>query len=128
MITQGDFTLHNEEIEDIISPVIPSVQPACTVKAQQSLGLLKEAQSEGEKCSHRVKYKTLYLWPCYLRKNYVGCLTYIFLSFPVEKSELLSVAQFAFEDTEPFLDKTATDLKKTTMKKNDFVTLNSGNC
>ena len=46
----------------------------------------------------------------------------------MEKSELLSVAQFAFEDTEPFLDKTAADLKKTTMKKNDFVTLNCGNC
>ena len=48
VITQGDFTLQNEEIEDIVSPVIPSVQPACTVKAQQSLGLLKETQSEGE--------------------------------------------------------------------------------
>ena len=48
VITQGDFTLQNEEIEDIVSPVIPSVQPACTVKAQQSLALLKETQSEGE--------------------------------------------------------------------------------
>lgn len=37
------------------------------------------------------------------------------------------MGQFAFEDPEPFLDKTATDLMKTTMKKNDFVTLNSGN-
>ena len=36
--------------------------------------------------------------------------------------------QFAFEDPEPFLDKIATDPTKTTMKKNDFVTLNSGNC
>ena len=61
-------------------------------------------------------------------KNYVGCFTYIsFLSFPVEKSELLSVGQFAFEDVEPFLDKTATDSTKTTIKKNDFVTLNRGN-
>ena len=68
------------------------------------------------------------MWPCYLRKNYVGFFTYIsFLSFPVEKSELLSVGQFAFEDTEPFLDKIATDSTKTTMKENDFVTLNSGN-
>ena len=58
VITQGDFTLQNEEIEDIVSPVIPSVQPACTVKAQQSLGLLKETQSEGEKCSQQIKYKT----------------------------------------------------------------------
>ena len=37
------------------------------------------------------------------------------------------MGQFAFEDTEPFLDKTATDSTKTTMKENDFVTLNSGN-
>ena len=61
-------------------------------------------------------------------KNYVGCFTYIsFLSFSLEKSELLSVGQFAFEGVEPFLDKTATDSTKTTMKKNDFVTLNRGN-
>ena len=127
VITQSDFALHNEEIEDIVSPVIPSVQPACTVKAQQSLGLLKETQSEGEQCSQQIKYKTS-LWPCHLRKNYVGSFTYIsFLSFPVAKSELLSVDQFAFEDPEPFLDKIATDSTKTTMKKNDFVTLNSGN-
>ena len=128
VITQSDFALHYEEIEDIVNPVIPSVQPACTVKSQQSLGLLKETQSEGEKCSQRKKIKRS-LWPCHLRKNYFGCFTYIsFLSFPVEKSELLSVGQFAFEDTEAFLDKTATDSTKTTMKKNDFVTLNSGNC
>ena len=37
------------------------------------------------------------------------------------------MGQFAFEDPEPFLDKTATDSKKNTMTKNDFVTLNSGN-
>ena len=61
-------------------------------------------------------------------KNYVSCFTYIsFLSFSLEKSELLSVGQFAFEDVEPFLDKTATDSTKTTIKKNDFVTLNRGN-
>ena len=79
MITQGDFTLHNEEIEDIISPVIPSVQPACTVKAQQSLGLLKEAQSEGEKCSHRVKYKTLLVAVLYTKK--LRWLPYLYFSF-----------------------------------------------
>ena len=57
-------------------------------------------------------------------KNYVGCFTYIsFLSFPVEKSELLSVGQFTFEDVEPFLDKIAIDSTKTTIKKNDFVAL-----
>ena len=123
VITQGDFTLQNEEIEDIVSPVIPSVQPACTVKAQQSLGLLKETQSEGEKCSQRIKYET-FLVAVLFMKNYVGCFTYIsFLSFPVEKSELLSVGQFAFEDVEPFLDKIATDSTKTTIKKNDFVAL-----
>ena len=123
VITQGDFTLQNEEIEDIVSPVIPSVQPACTVKAQQSLGLLKETQSEGEKCSQRIKYKT-FLVAVLFMKNYVGCFTYIsFLSFPVEKSELLSVGQFVFEDVEPFLDKIATDSTKTTIKKNDFVAL-----
>ena len=123
VITQGDFTLQNEEIEDIVSPVIPSVQPACTVKAQQSLGLLKETQSEGEKCSQRIKYKT-FLVAVLFMKNYVGCFTYIsFLSFPVEKSELLSVGLFAFEDVEPFLDKIATDSTKTTIKKNDFVAL-----
>ena len=61
-------------------------------------------------------------------KNYVGCFTYIsFLSFSLEKSELLSVGRIAFEDTEPFLDKIATDSTKTTIKKNDFVTLNRGN-
>ena len=37
------------------------------------------------------------------------------------------MGQFTFKDTEPFLDKTTTDSTKTTMKKNDFVTLNSGN-
>ena len=38
------------------------------------------------------------------------------------------MGQFALESPEPFLDKIATDSTKTTMKKNDFVTLNSGNC
>ena len=38
------------------------------------------------------------------------------------------MSQFALESPEPFLDKIATDSTKTTMKKNDFVTLNSGNC
>ena len=68
VITQGDFTLQNEEIEDIVSPVIPSVQPACTVKAQQSLGLLKETQSEGEKCSQRIKYKTFLVAVSFTKK------------------------------------------------------------
>ena len=36
------------------------------------------------------------------------------------------MGQFAFEDVEPVLDKIATDLTKTTIKKNDFVTLNRG--
>ena len=35
------------------------------------------------------------------------------------------MGQFAFENPESFLDKTVTD---STKKKNDFVTLNSGNC
>ena len=37
------------------------------------------------------------------------------------------MGQIAFEDVEPFLDKTATDSTKSTIKKNDFVTLNRGN-
>ena len=68
VITQGDFTLQNEEIEDIVSPVILSVQAACTVKAQQSLGLLKETQSEGEKFSQQIKYKTFLVAVLFMKK------------------------------------------------------------
>ena len=53
---------------------------------------------------------------------YLYFISFIF----TRKSELLSVGQFAFEDVEPFLDKIATDSTKTTIKKNDFVTLNRG--
>ena len=68
VITQGDFTLQNEEIEGIVSPIILSVQPACTVKAQQSLGLVKETQSEGEKCSQQIKYKTFLVAVLFMKK------------------------------------------------------------
>ena len=78
VITQGDFTLQNEEIEVIVSPVIPSVQPACTVKAQQSLALLKETQSEGEKSLQRIKYKTFLV---FLTKKLRWFLYLYFFSF-----------------------------------------------
>ena len=51
-----------------------------------------------------------------------------FISFISSRKIRATISgQIAFEDVEPFLDKTATDSTKSTIKKNDFVTLNRGN-